>query len=608
MFNDCMEVQEHAGPGARLAFTEGGRKLHGQLDMTADGVPDRCPFSQMIDGARGANLDGYHHMIPRARKRTAPPLGPYDKADHDGTQQVLFRLSRLMGFTIVNETNFHDFENRRTGNCKGIPAGYTYLLQLACHDLVHTSVPIPDPNHITQPIKNLRATGLNLETIFGDGPGACPFAYVRKNKPNQMRWKLKLDRPSDDPVTGPKRLLEISQSGAPGATIEETTFDVMIADSRNDVFPVLSQLTALFHAFHNVVVDRLFQKYPGGFVAGEHGENIPDIGICARVVTAHVFREIIKRDLLRRLLDRAVYTAYLDGARIDGFGHNAGSVPVEFALAVSRVGHAMVRPNYALNQKHLKDHLLSYELAHNQNHSVGFSPAGMTPNRSRFLVDWKLYFGEELEDNPRYNWSKRIGPHVAGFFLKGKHFKSPYTKPPYSDKAGLLFRDLLRAASAEVCSATDLIRHLKKQHVKHASLKKIIAKIDDAWVNQIAEENLNDLLAKPAYEFAEFEFSKADINKVCAHPPLLFFALAEARSEGQNNGQRLGPLTSILFAEVFFRALDQSPAIGSCDAEDAKEQTINWAAEVFGRRSAIPKSMPALLETVAKYDLQALQT
>ena len=581
--------------------------MHGLLEVTEETGEETCPLRHLADEGCYQDLDGYHHMF----RGDAPPgpqndLGSLDYTDPDSTPHVLFRLAKVIGQNFVDINATDAIDNRKTDDSQGIPAGYSYLLQLACHDLVHTNVAIPTVKSGGPSVRNLRSTALNLETLYGGGPGACPFAFERSRSPNQLRRKLKLRRPSDDPQYGPKRCLEIVSSGGtePGGPGE--TSDVMIADPRNDVIPMLSQMTALFHGFHNVMVCRLKTIYPSGSVGALQGDHVGDIGICARAVTAYIYRRIVRQDLLKRLLDPEVYEAYASGAEfIDTIGQS-GSVPVEFALATSRIGHAMVRPKYTLNQTEEGRGRRSYDLARLQNHSLGFSPKGLEPIQSRHLIDWHLFFGRAREADPDYNWSIRIGPHTITFFRKGKHFKSPYAKPPFNDDGGLPFRDLLRGPGSKMRSATDLIRDMKQQPNIDPRLLRVLSGITLGWAEDVMRTTLTRMLDRlPQSERPGL--SDADIRKLVAHPPLFLFALAEAWIEGKQ-GAHLGPLTSIIFAEVFFRALDRSSPDLDADMREWEEKSKTWTEQIFGSLSAAPNTMQELLDVMETFCPNALRS
>ena len=90
--------------------------------------------------------------------------------------KALGKLAQRMAISMNDER--HDpaaTAPQQWENAK-IPSGYTYLAQLIGHDLVHSSISLMPLNNPIQP-RNLRALGLNLDTIYGGGPGDRATGY-----------------------------------------------------------------------------------------------------------------------------------------------------------------------------------------------------------------------------------------------------------------------------------------------------------------------------------------------------------------------------------------------------------------------------------------------
>ena len=58
-----------------------------------------------------------------------------------------------------------------------IPAGFTYLAQLAAHDITFSLTPFDEAHGHDQPNKNARHSRLILNTLYGLGPGVHPHLY-----------------------------------------------------------------------------------------------------------------------------------------------------------------------------------------------------------------------------------------------------------------------------------------------------------------------------------------------------------------------------------------------------------------------------------------------
>jgi hypothetical protein len=145
-----------------------------------------------------------------------------------------------------------------------IPPVYTYWGQFVDHDITantdrNDNVSITDdpmtpiePGFVTALIRNLREPALNLDSVYGNGPGApdvdgeVPYDGI----------KLR---------TGPLVVLDIERFAAvPGDDLARVaaTGRARIGDSRNDENLIVAQLHLAFLKFHNEVVDWLATNEP----------------------------------------------------------------------------------------------------------------------------------------------------------------------------------------------------------------------------------------------------------------------------------------------------------------------------------------------------------
>ena len=304
----------------------------------------------------------------------------YGEGKEDKTRKMLERLA----VRIAKEGEAEPGKSN-----PAIPAGYTYLAQMAGHDILH-SVPGAIDVTVAQPAtRNLRNVRLVLDTIYGRGPATSPAAYAGSKKPGGQRTRLRLGRCRADgarPAGGPA--LDIPRTQCPhldnlpdrGAT------EALLADPRNDVNLLLSQLTVMFHLLHN--------RAEAKFAAQDEESGNRDRDRTARrfakarKAAAFVFRRIVENDLMPRLLTPAslkrLRAALSTGKFLDDVDDDR--VPFEFSNAAYRVGHYMVRSTYAVNEDHpftgVKD-------------IVRFSSARRShemPLSSDWLVQWSRFF------------------------------------------------------------------------------------------------------------------------------------------------------------------------------------------------------------------------
>lgn len=473
-------------------------------------------------------------------------------------------------------------ESAADGPDSDIPAGYTYLAQLVGHDLVH-SVPSGVDPAMSQPTTlNLRAARLLLDTIYGRGPDASPAAYAVPQGRGRLRTRLRLGRCRQDgarPAGGPA--LDIPRTVCPHLDnmADRGATEALLADPRNDVSLILSQLTVLFHLLHNRIEDRLA-------VAGQRsGRHDRDEAVRrfadARKATAFVFRSIVTNDLMKRLLCKETYerleTALSSGSTA-GFLDDVEDdrIAYEFSHAAHRIGHAMVRGTYAVNDEHtftgVKD--IVRFTSSRRPHEM--------PLASDWLVQWSKFF--KLGGSHEPNFSRRIRPAVAPALGVNDLFA-----PQDDEYGGLVLSDLLRGAETCHCSVGSLIERLSPKEKTHPFL---------ANPTERAKKIAQWLGAGDSAADGDSGFDQDDIKGLSQDPPLLFFILMEA-AETQDGGKRLGPVGSTIVGETVYGALYRTRSL--IEDDPGTKQVV---ATAFGGHP--PDTMPDLIRhLVAAEDLPA---
>jgi hypothetical protein len=222
------------------------------------------------------------------------------------------------------ESEFDDEENL------GIPAGYTYLGQFIDHDITFDPASSLDQQNDPDALIDFRTPRLDLDSLYGRGPSDQPYLYDPKDP-----RKFALGRP-------------LTQGGtaSPAQDLPRFNGRALIGDKRNDENVIVSQLHGAFLKFHNALVDR----------AGPNAA-FEDV---QRSVRWH-YQWLVLHDFLPRIVGRKVVDGFL--ARFSGnyplgksalrlfSWRNEPFMPIEFAAAAYRFGHAMVRPIYRLNTK-----------------------------------------------------------------------------------------------------------------------------------------------------------------------------------------------------------------------------------------------------------------
>lgn len=440
-----------------------------------------------------------------------------------------------------------------------IPCGYTYLAQFAAHDLTMSSMHKAElGGHPAQ--NNLRARALMLDTLYGGGPQMSPHCHAYPADMSETPVNLRLEPVRMGSRAGPLRDI--------GRMIDRANGKVrcipMIADARNDDNAVVSQITALFAMVHNAAAARM----PANWSAESRY-------LGARLALTTAYRAILRHDLLARLCDPQTYRWY-SGAGESRFLAKAlkdRPVSAEFAHAVYRMGHAMVRPEYRFNMR-ANSHPLATVIERNSLKR----PRDMPFDRE-WIAQWSLFF-QTGRRKPQP--SMLIGPAYAGPLIQA--FKDPRD----GDGGGLAKRDLLRNAVSGVAP----LRHMR------GSIAALAPQDfpNRAWLTDAARHRAavrlwleeSSRAFDPSGRLGKMPKSLAEA--AAEDPPLGLFVLIEAASRPWS-GKSLGPLGSLVLCETFFRALEDESAKATLTPH-AGFGASEAVKTVFGQ---LPDTMPALI-------------
>jgi hypothetical protein len=554
--------------------------------------------SRGADGEGGLSFPGFRHFLsdpgPGQRFRVHG-LDPSASPDNiERVRALMCRLSRRMDAEI--EWPPHGGATCRSWENPHIPSGYTYLAQLVSHDLVQSSVPLSFVAELRPDNRNIRRFGLRLDTIYGPGPIGCPFAYALDDGADRSRTKLRLGRIQRDdrtrdascPFRDIARTTAENQTGIDrGMPGRPALTDALIVDPRNDDHAILSQMTTLFALLHNGLVDFVARNEPASNASAPY-EAAYRRFLCARGATTLIYRNIVRRDLMKRLLHPAIYEAYagaapvlLDGAAREGSAPDEEwRMPLEFSHGAFRFGHALVRNRYRIKEG------VTNELSENLEKTSLSDPVNMPLNES-WIVQWSQFF--EIEGS-RPNLSRRIGPKFADALGSDRIFPAI----DETNRVGLAYRDLMSSSLAGLWSVDALIERLRALCPDLIGLSRLTANRD--WrIRRLAHW----LGEEPAYG----RLTAEDIATLSQEPPLPFFCLFEAAFDPQTEGLSLGLLGSIIVAEVIFGALrrdEMQPEIG---AETLSDALGNLSRELYGGDlfAAVPEieTMDALIAFTA---------
>jgi hypothetical protein len=496
---------------------------------------------EILDGATLLNADG-----DLGGMRNLLPLPASSMFGAGKDPQDLRKLMRKLSARISREPDLSEDRPEEETN-PNLPSGYTYLLQFIAHDMVNTSVSLAVSEGRRFGFHNARQLPLTLETIYGGGPDVAPQAYEYSRLCAQSRGFMPRTRfrcgrtrnrsgsTNNMPFAdiGRAAPVDVRDDGIGGRCLRT---EALVADARNEDQALISQMTLLFLRMHNFIIDELDAVLPPS-TAPEAYRNF----ICARFILALLYRRIIVKDVLYRLLDPSVYRYYflprIDKSKLASDPALLDRIPVEFSHGAFRFGHAMIRNRYDVNDKGLIESARAMII--NSRRSPDF-----TPLSEDWIVKWQNFFQINGSGRPK-NLSRRLRPNFSSL-ARSEFFFGPLSN---EDVPGLPNRDLVSAMFGRVWSVPKLIDELRNKKPELAQFLPAYDGLVPGLTTWLKTTGRADGISE--------QLEPEDVAAIAQDPPLPFFTLYEAHAS--HNGERLGVLGSIIIAETMVGAMVKYP-------------------------------------------------
>lgn len=281
-----------------------------------------------------------------------------------------------------------------------VEAGQPMFGQYVAHDITADRSPLRAHADVNS-LRNVRSPRANLESLYGGGPVGSPYLYDQ-NDPAKL-------------LLGPDgRDLPRNQQGM-----------ALIGDPRNDVHAFMNGLQVAFIRAHNRLVDRL----------RDDGVAESDLFEDARLALIWHYEWVILEDFLPTLVGPEMTQAVLrDGPRFyRPKGHPF--IPVEFADAAYRYGHAQIKADYQVQEG-------------GRRFPVFPDLAGFRPIAPEHVVHWGLLF--DVPGRARAQRAKPINTQLPASLI---HLPESITgQVEVSAYRSLAARDLQRGMGTELPS------------------------------------------------------------------------------------------------------------------------------------------------------------
>src|SRR5215212_8002078 len=348
------------------------------------------------------------------------------------------------------------------GGFGDVPAGFTYFGQFVDHDLTFDKTAVSfGANVSAADLIQGRSPALDLDSLYGKGPANPGSAKFYK----------------DD------RHLKLGKTEAVGGIPAKQGFDLprddkaVIPDKRNDENLAVAQTHLAFERFHNRVVDHALSA---GTPANQRF-------VRARELVVKHYQWVIRHDYLPRILEPSVLDdVFTNGRKIFEKGAaptDVPTMPIEFSIACFRLGHSMIRRDYAWNHE-FPDHDGTLDLLFAFTGTSGFLGGG-SRLPSNWIADWRrMYDLTETGRNDlkapagQFNRARRIDTLLSDplKLLPSGSFGGEFEEEG-TFRANLAFRNLTRAKMVKLATGQKAVDFMRSKGVNVSVLGK--AKLRD---------------------------------------------------------------------------------------------------------------------------------
>lgn len=376
-----------------------------------------------------------------------------------------------------------------------IDAGFVFFGQFVDHDITFDPTSSLERQNDPEAIQNFRTPLLELDSVYGSGPDVNPHLYSQNG---DYAGELLIDR------------------GFPRDLPRNSENTALIGDPRNDENLVICQLQLAFLKFHNAVLRQVKNFTEAQKQVRWHYQWLVLHEFLPKIVGKELFHEVYKPGEPG------------EGRRFFNWRHQP-FIPVEFAVAAYRFGHAQVpsklqvNDEFRVNGSHRVPLFNFEELGDSDPDDL----SGFGQRAERRYVHWPYLFhtGHDLQQP-----SKLITSQLS----------SPLFRLPFFEEQGqissLAERNLLRGHRFGLPSGQAVARAMG---------------VDVLLTGDLQELRWLEYTDPQTGESEEINDTGLDIET-----PLWYYILKEAELDDVAQGAHLGPVGGRIVAEVIVGLLE----------------------------------------------------
>lgn len=412
--------------------------MHGQFPAASGNAPKSIYYDQGKFGRLFPTLPAFAADTPSVRsalQELGKVGGIMDAKDANDPQADSALAAKLITDARLRRNN--------PDNPKQT-AGMTFLGQFLDHDMTFDPTSSLERQSDPEAVQNFRTPLLELDSLYGSGPGASPHLYERGDK-----TRLLVEEIPD--------CVAHSADGTMRYDVPRNSQGVAIlGDPRNDENMIVNQLHLGLLKFHNAVVEHVREHV---------GLSTPDevFAEAQRLVRWH-YQWIILHEYLPKIVGQAMVTDILRNGRKFYNWRNEPFIPVEFSAAAFRFGHSQVRPSYRVNfgpEPGVADSEV-FKLIFRKGAAEADDPEDMRGGKRapRRFIDWQTFF--DFGDKRARN-NKKIDTRLSSVLMQ---------LPSHPDgRDSLASLNLLRGLVFSLPSGQDVARAMNVKPLPASALK-----------------------------------------------------------------------------------------------------------------------------------------